>query len=185
MNPEIVDATVTTDGVVEKVSSKHITGCVSASLSDDGESAGIVFTVAGLDGAPDEKLLLTLPASQVSWFRMIGHHLVIQQAKHGKEGKVLQPSVNPKGEEDIHVSDLTQIPGGPPGPGMVGLSMSPGTPMEACYVMTPLTAAKTAALMNQRVLSKLNAAEKEDLRKFEDLMRTAPPMLSGSMVAGG
>lgn len=158
---------------IEKVSSKHITGCVSASISDDGEAAGIVFTVAGLEGAPDEKLLLTLPATQVSWFRMIGHHLVLQHTAKGKEGKVLQPSVNAKGEEDVHVGDLQQVPGAPGS--MVAISMSPGMPQESNYIMTPMTAIKMAALINQKILSKLTTEQKQELRLFEENLKAAQP----------
>lgn len=163
---------------IEKVSSKHITGCLSASISDDGQAAGIVFTVAGMDGGADEKLLLTLPAAQVDWFRAIGHHLVVQHAGKGnKEGKVLQPSINAAGEEDVHVVDLAQGE-----KHMVALGMSPGTAQESCHIMTPLTAIKVATLINQKMMARLTAAEKEEFRQFEERMRTAAPLQTGALV---
>lgn len=173
------DATVAVgEAIPEKVSSKHITGCLSASMSDDGEAAGIVFTVAGLDGAKDDKLLLTLPAEQVSWFRMIGHHLVLQQAqrakaKGGGESKVMQTSMNPAGIEDIHVSDLA-APGAPP---KVALGMNPGMPQEQVYIVSPLSAVKMAVLINMKMLSKLSEVEKEELRLFEREIKNATPLV--------
>lgn len=149
---------------VESVTSKHIVGCVSASISDDGSTAMIVFEVAGRGGAQDEKFALTISAGQVDWFRTIGHHLVLQKARHGVgQAKVYQPSINVTGAEDILIGTTED----PRMSGRVVFTMNPGIAEEMCYQVTYFTAAKLAAMINRVTLPKMSPEERKELREYE------------------
>ena len=68
----------------ETVSSAHITGCASQSISTDGTTAMIVFEIAANESGEIRKFALTLPVGQIMWLRSIVTELILQVERRGK-----------------------------------------------------------------------------------------------------
>ncbi len=149
------------DHLATMVSSKHVVGYQSASLSTDGTSAMIVFEVAGMEGAPAERFALTLPVELCSVFRLIGFHLELQAVQRGKAVKTLLSSINPEGKEDVVVAEV------PNDPNVLCLAMNPRGSEEMTFKLTNVTAMKLSAIMRIAVWSKLTKDEIAEVEMVE------------------
>ena len=165
---------------IEPVSSAHLLDCISHSVSTNGQTIMLVFTIAGGVGKPDRKFALTYPSSRAKWLSNLMHEMVLKVDHLNKGHKEtllfhfpMSYSVGHATKLDERVLDIGNGQTIPAGPKTV-LIYDKGSQQEFSAVMPNVTAVRFAEQIIEDVVPRMGDAERaelERLRKGDGLPR--------------
>jgi hypothetical protein len=137
----------------QQIKTVHITGCLSHSLSTDGNAGLVVFKLAGDGGS----FGITFPADQAALIRGLFQEIAIQHMKKGLPSgmPLFHQSMNKKGGEEILVGHADQKRG------FSFILISPGTAEEYVVEVTNLTGMMLADLLAKDIEPRLTPQERE------------------------
>ena len=144
------------NGKIETVNSVHILDIVSRSISTDGTSAMVIFSIADGTEGKTRNFGITIAVNKLPWLRGIIHAATNDAAK--SRGQLLLRS--PANDEVVvfHSPDMK---------GTTMLQFDARTPNEDVFVITNMTGMKLAGLLESSISPRLSAEERAQLKLFK------------------
>lgn len=168
----------------ELLTSVHLTGCISSSLSTDGTFCAVVFTV-GDEKAQDgqRKFMVTFPAEHARFMANLMHDLRLAVDKRGvQQGQMVQHR-----PDQYHIGHSAQrhVDGVQ---GLTCVTFDLGQPAEYSFIMPNIAALQFGTLLMEGIKPNLTPQERELWRlqelKLRDDIRKSIKTRPGIIIPG-